>query len=510
MHAYGRASQSRVTQHDTMSHHRTSHALRWAYALAWIERSLSMLTLFVLARILGPEAFGLSAVAMALVGFLEILLESGIATAVTQRKDLEPEDLDSIFWFTMLATGVVTVLAMPAAYVCGTAMQIPDVAPVFAALSPLLLLRGVCVVQIGLARRELRFKALALRGTIAGLSGSAAGIGSAIAGAGVYSIVAQSLVAAAVAAVMLWKLEAWRPRRRFQWARARSFLGFSSGMLATQIADFLSRNTEVFAMGAFFGEAVLGVFRLASRAVNLAVEMLIRPVQAVAIPRFASLQSDPDALALELRRLARSSALAGLPTMAFVAMSADLVGHLLGDRWSAATSAIRILCLVGVAKSVSLLAGPLLIARGRTHLLAALSWLNCAINVLAVVVGCWIVRDSPMLTQIETAAWTRALTYAVLLAPIQLLFLSRVMKSGAAAALFEAAPGAFCAAGVVASGASASGIAGLLGAGDAWRATASASAACAATAVPLVMYWRKLKADGRMQGGAPSAEPIEG
>ncbi len=62
---------------------------------------LSSLTLFLLAALVGPAAFGTIALALVLIMFLQLLLQQGMGAAIVQRDDLQREHLDAAFWMVM-------------------------------------------------------------------------------------------------------------------------------------------------------------------------------------------------------------------------------------------------------------------------------------------------------------------------------------------------------------------------------------------------------------------------
>ncbi len=67
---------------------------------------------FVLAAILGPTAYGLVAIAMVYVAFVQLLMEQGMNAALVQRRDLSQEHLTSAFWMVQLAALILDALAV--------------------------------------------------------------------------------------------------------------------------------------------------------------------------------------------------------------------------------------------------------------------------------------------------------------------------------------------------------------------------------------------------------------
>ena len=408
-----------------MTEHARRHAMKWSYVLAWSTKGINICSLFVLAKLLGPEAFGVAALAMTFVMFIEILVDSGMMMAIVQRKDLEPRDLDSIFWLTVALAALLSVAGFFSSDLLGHLIENKQVPQLFAALSPIIFIKGLTVVQMGLAQRTSAFKTLAIRSASAAAVGGIVGIVAACSGLGVWSLVAQHLASAVIAFAMLWRLVEWRPSMRFEWTRAISFFRFSSGVVNNQIAGFSSNHVDIFVVSALFGEAAVGILRLAMRIVNLSVDLLVRPVQMIAVPRLAALQHDPDALRAEALLLLRNSTMIMLPAMAALAVSAELLSPVLGARWKDAETAVRILTLIGVVKSVTLLCGPTMLALGRSHTVAIGSWLQCAITAMTVIGAGMLARESEPSTQVDAIAWARAATFTLCVAPIQLFFLTR-------------------------------------------------------------------------------------
>ncbi|RLS90938.1 MAG: lipopolysaccharide biosynthesis protein [Planctomycetota bacterium] len=362
---------------------------------------------------------------MTFVMFIEILVDSGMTMAIVQRKDLDPRDLDSIFWLNIGLSLLLTLAGFLSADLLSVVVENPEVALIFAALSPIVFIKGLTVVQMGLAQRDFRFKVLAVRGGAAAAVGGVVGIACAISGLGLWSIVAQNLATAVIALALLWRLGSWRPTLRFEWQRAASFFRFASGVLNSQIAVFFSNSIDILVVGAFFGEAALGVFRLALRIVNMAVDVFVRPIQVLAVSQLAALQHDPPMLRQAALQVLRISTTIMFPAMAALAVSAELIGALLGDEWRDAESAVRILIFIGLAKSITLLSGPMMLALGRSHAVAFGSWVVCGVTATSVIAAGILARGQEPSAQVDAMAWARSAAFALAVTPVQLFFMTR-------------------------------------------------------------------------------------
>src|SRR3546814_20723513 len=87
---------------------------------------------FVLARILGPEAYGLLGMAMIVVSFTQIFIVESVCEALIQRKDLEPGHLDAVFWLLLFMAVLLAFISFCAAYMVDALFGKPTVAELFA------------------------------------------------------------------------------------------------------------------------------------------------------------------------------------------------------------------------------------------------------------------------------------------------------------------------------------------------------------------------------------------
>jgi PST family polysaccharide transporter len=199
-------------------------SLKWAFYMTWADRAFSVFFTFLLAAILGPRDFGIVALALIYIAVVQLLLEGGIQTAVVQREGLEDDHLDAAFWVNL---GWCLLLAAASFLLAGWWARlngVPELKQVVQVLSALLVIYGLTIVQLGLFQREMRFRALAIRETLAVLVGGVLGLVLALRGAGVWALVAQQLGFAVTQLVLLWAMSTWRPRFRFSRSHAVSLV----------------------------------------------------------------------------------------------------------------------------------------------------------------------------------------------------------------------------------------------------------------------------------------------
>jgi PST family polysaccharide transporter len=342
----------------------------------------------ILARLLAPHDYGLAAMVLVFSGFVVLVGETALGTALIQRREISEADRSTVFW-TGLATGLLLtvfgiVLAGPLAAFYGE----PAVSSLFAVLSLSFVVTALGTTQTALLTREMNFRALEIRQMAAAVVGAVVGIGAAVHGYGAWSIVAQQLAIASVSTILLWQFSSWRPSFRFSWASLKSFAAFTGSVYGQNLLYYGGRNADNVLVGRYLGASALGVYALAYNIMLAPFHSVAGLIQQVMFPAFSRLQDDRKKMADVWIRMTRMVAAFTMPALAGLAIvAADFVDVLLGSRWSDATRVIQILAIVGLIQSLQTVNGDILVALGRAGTFFRFTILWFAASLCAFVIG---------------------------------------------------------------------------------------------------------------------------
>ena len=78
------------------------HAVKYTVLSAHLTTGLQLLQLFILARLLTPQDFGLMAMVMVFVGFIQGYGDMGISAAIIHRQDITKRQLASLYWLNIV------------------------------------------------------------------------------------------------------------------------------------------------------------------------------------------------------------------------------------------------------------------------------------------------------------------------------------------------------------------------------------------------------------------------
>ncbi len=398
----------------------------------WGPNVIATLLTFVLAAYLGKEKYGLVGIALLYISFARIFLEGGLGAAIVQRKDLDPEHLDAVFWITLTFSFALTLLTWAASPFLAEFYQLPELQRVLNYEAFILPLQGLTVVQESLLEKKLDFKSLAIRSNVSTLIGGLVGLAVAVTGFGVWALVWEDLVAAVVRVVLLWRLGTWRPRMRFSLPHIKELAGFSLYVMIAQIGTFVQRRSDAMLVGAFFGAAAVGIYQMADRLINLVIEMMTRPVILVVLPHFSRMQDNLVELRKSVINCLKTSAMLTIPLLAILAGCADLICNSLSalkNDWTPAIHVIQILSIVGALRALTLLTGPLMQSVNRPRAFMIMSWSLAGMNSISFcIAGFWLRGHADITVQAMGVAGLRALVFGLIYTPISMIIVMQICE----------------------------------------------------------------------------------
>ncbi|MEZ5726713.1 MAG: oligosaccharide flippase family protein [Burkholderiaceae bacterium] len=192
-----------------------AHGAAWSVGGKLVRIATTMVALVLVARLVGPHAYGVFALSWVVVGLLESIVTTAAVDTLVQRQALRAGHCNATF-ATSLALGAsgwlgITVGAgVIAGWLDGGAL-LEWILPARAATLPI---SALAVVPQALLTRESRFGRLAGVESGASLAASFAGIGLALLGAGIWSLVAMELIRTIMVAGLAIAASGWRPRSR--------------------------------------------------------------------------------------------------------------------------------------------------------------------------------------------------------------------------------------------------------------------------------------------------------
>lgn len=352
----------------------------WATAGNWGQQIFALVTMVVVARLLDPSAFGVIAIAMLFVLLFQRILLESVGFGVIRIEDDHYNDsfLDTSFWVG-LTIGVLLALVMfffadQLAHLFGE----PSLAPVLKVMSVMPIVDALSVVQIGILRRELKFKVLALRTIGSNFLSGVVGVSMAFLGAGVWALVGQQLVAAFGSLLALWLSTNWKPGISWSGRSFYKIYEFGVPMFWNAILFVTNNRLDVAVLGALSGSANTGIYNISKRVSRSITDLFLTGATHVALSALSK-GKDEEKNSVLIMQIKLVSLLTFPLYVGLASISSDLVPLILGEKWSDAVDVIAVLCVGGVLQVFILMVSNFFVARNGSKFLLLVN----AIYVLA-------------------------------------------------------------------------------------------------------------------------------
>lgn len=360
----------------------------WTFLSQTIRICCQVLGVVLLARLLPASDFGLLAMATAVTGFTSLFRDFGTTTAVIQRSTVPASLLDSVFWFNVGLGGCLAsalVLLSPAVVSFFSEPRLYEVIWLLALAFPL---EASGLVHQALFERASNFKPVAIVESVAALCGLCIAIWSAWQGWGVFSLVAQTLVSAAVATIGLWLMSAWRPGAKGSLAELGGLWHFSGNLVGFNVLNYFARTADNILIGRFSGASDLGFYTMAYRAMLWPLQNLSAVVGRALFPVLSRMQDEPERLARTYIKATAAIVLLSAPLMlGLFVLREPIVRAVLGEQWMPVADMLAWLAPIGLLQSLGTTVGYLYMAMGRTDLMFRWGVFGCTFTVLAFAVG---------------------------------------------------------------------------------------------------------------------------
>ncbi len=346
------------------------------------------LSLFVLAILLPPHAFGVVAVGTVVASLTMLILESGTSGSLIITPDLAAASVRRSLVRTsvagVLASVLLIVLARPIANVFTEGSDVG----VLRVISLTVALAAVSIVPSALLTRHLRFKAAAGIAIASAAIASVAAIVAAVLGAGVWALAIRLVLSALMVAVLSWlAARDLLPGRARTKVRVPRRVGGPAFMMIAG-AGALAWSCDNLVVGALTNPAKLGLYALAFSLAFLPLTQVSWAVGGVLLPTIAAAR-DEEVMRRQTLKAVRMMALLLLPLApAAVALAPGLIPVLLGPKWHGMVVPFQILIVGGVGYGVLNVLGEALAGAGvRTVKLRAgidVLWAIATIGAVAV------------------------------------------------------------------------------------------------------------------------------
>ena len=342
----------------------------------------------ILARLLTPYDYGCIGMLLIFMVLAEAFIDGGFGAALIQKKSPTQEDYSTIFFWNIGVAAIMYIIL----YACAPAISrfygIPVLCPVLRVQGIVLFIYAFNIVQRNLLRKQLKFRILSIVSITTSVIALSVTVFLAYSGYGVWSLVVQNILIAAIPAFVFWFFIKWRPAAVFSWKSFRELFSFGFYMFLTHLMNQFGTQLQGLLIGKFYNPSTMGYYTKAFGTERLASNSISSVMTQVTYPVYAEAQDDKRKLANMIRRMTMTLAFITFPMMFILMLCAKpIFVALYSERWLDSVPYFQILCLAGLAGCLQSINLQSIAAIGKSKVMFIWTVIKRVVGIAFVVLG---------------------------------------------------------------------------------------------------------------------------
>ncbi len=367
---------------------RVRSAMFWRSGTQILAQIIAWGATLAVIRILDPSDYGIFAMTQVILVFLSFLNGYGLASSIIQSDKVEPIRIRQAFGMLLLLNGGIAILQLLLAPVAAEYYRQPIIADLLRVQALIFLSTPFMVLPEALMTRDLEFKKPAIINLISAVIGAVTALYFAYNGYGVWTLIYAPLAifwTRAICLVVAVKFYIWPS---FNFKGAGAMFSFGATLLVSHLFWTIQSQSDIFIAARWLEPHELGLYAEALFLTTIFAAKFVPPLNDVAFPAYARLQSDPAALSWSFLKAVRLVMLISCPLYLGMAVTAGpLVETLFGSKWMDMAPFVAILALAMPVMTLQILFTPANNALGRPQVTARVTMFGAVLMPVAFLVG---------------------------------------------------------------------------------------------------------------------------
>jgi lipopolysaccharide exporter len=347
-------------------------------ATRWSDRAVGFVSMLILARLLTPADFGLVALAMVVVGFIDVVLDVGVDIQLVRNPHATHDDYDTAWTIRIIQGALAMIVILVSAPFAGAYFNDTRINTILFVIAPMLVVSALG--NIGIIELQKRmdfgreFQYLFTRRCIA----FAVTISATLMLRSYWGLVIGTVANSICGTILSYAFHSYRPRLSL--AQAHRMWRFSTWLMLRSMGTYTLLQLDKVVLGRRDVPDMVGAYKLADELATLPTTDLLAPLGRALFPALAQDQDDPGRLRQTFVLALGVSTLIVIPAGLGLSLIADVaVPALLGHKWTAAIPILQILGLTGMIAAFAHSSQYLLLALGRFKALTIITYVQIAV-----------------------------------------------------------------------------------------------------------------------------------
>ena len=304
---------------------------------------LEIVSFSIMSRLLTNQDFGYYAAILAIVTVFQSFAESGVGSAIIQRKELNQHYIDSSFSMNLIIGIIVSsALFLSAGIVAGAVADRTMTVPL-RIISITLLCNCLTSVNISLLQRDLHFLKIGIIHITSLTVTTIVAIILAAKGFGYYAILTKGVLTSVLTLFLSFFVVKQKYRFTFDMSTYKQIFGFGGWLTAASIFRNIASQVDRLLMSSLFSVQTLGLYTRPKEFVNTIAGKCNTIFDTVLFPVLSSLQDNPDSLQRSYRKSCYSLNLFAMILAIMLFCNSELLIRIFfGEKWMNVNTLFRV------------------------------------------------------------------------------------------------------------------------------------------------------------------------
>ena len=350
----------------------TSRAVKssaWLFGAKTGARMLALGQVFVLAKLLTPEQFGVLAMAFIALEFLRTFTEMGLEQALIQRTDDISAHMNTAWTVQVIRGALLGTLLLLFGPMYAEFFSEPEAGNfirAFGASVFVMSLRNIGLIEF---KKNVQYERLVSFEVIPQVVAVVTTLAVAFAMKSVWALFWGNLVKSTLSTIISYRIHPYRPRFRFGRKEFSDLFGFSKWIYLTTLLLFALNQGDDIVVGRLEGTVVLGIYQIAFKTARLPVTEVNSTLARVLFPAYAEIQHDLARLRDAYLKTVRFVLMATAPvSFGIFVIAPYAIPGLLGAKWEPAVPVAQVFAILGLLVSVGSTTSSVFRAVGRPQI----------------------------------------------------------------------------------------------------------------------------------------------
>lgn len=349
--------------------------------------------LVILSRLFAPEVFGLMGLLLIVINFSSIFMDLGVSNAIIQKKDIDIKELSSLYYLNIIIGLVIALTIFLSAGLISQVFKEPRLTNYLRWISLIYLIIPFGQQYRAIFQKRMAFHILIKIEIATTVISTILTVVLAYNGFSIYSIIAGQIVNALLGTllVMYFGRKEYTPIWYFNFDKAKPFLRFGLYQSGESIMNYFNTNIDGMSIGRLVGPIALGYYQIAYNLIIIPSRRINPILTKVFFPAFSLIQDDNEKLKKNFYKLLNILNFINFPIFfALFIVAEPFIIVVFGAKWLTSVPIVRILCGVGLLRSLGNPVGSLMYAKGQARRIFHFNVYKVFLQVPGIILGAYL------------------------------------------------------------------------------------------------------------------------